>query len=512
MPDTRLTDFTDDSTDTDATTSTDTEPTRTDNTADDSTDASADEKNTDDNAVTEQSCADVQETELVNIKHTDKSKYETEYIGRGKNNAHILNTDPGDNGQFGNPHPVSEVNGTCPVCDEDHSREESIERYRRDFATMIQTNDEFRRNVERLQGETLACWCKPEPCHGDVILAYLHGEFDVEEYAAKPRPWDRPRDLDSDEYWDGDRVRTLDFVGDTVTKGRWTRTGKDTERVTTTVTSDDDPVQDVAADESLAGRVHVPRDETRTRLFYHLTPPVEVGGQTVDRVNEDSDVFESLDKVFASTYLDLENNGDEVTLESVEDEATRWVTEIVDVPLAEPWWTSEDLERLVELLEMVRDVREWYSDAPSSPKKNSRGKSREWMLEDDDVRECVEAFNAYADELGDRGVITSTNSWEKLEKKHPVVGLSAKTDEDEYPRLSVRIQHGGRREDPDTGMWVSIEHCSDDRCACASGREKVVEFDEFLEPCPGNGSDALGLGVDVEWLRRRLSRQERLDD
>lgn len=256
----------------------------------------------------------------------------------------------------------------------------------------------------------------------------------------------------------------------------------------------------------------MPVDRTRSRTVYHLTPPVEIGGETVHRVTPDSDVFEDTYTLFADSYLELTHNGEEVTLERIDDETAEWVAETVDVPLAEPWWTEDGLERLVELLEVVRDIREWYSDAPSPPKKNSRWKSREWMLEIDEVRECVDAFEEYADELAERDVITSSGSGDKLEQKYPVVGLSAETAEDVFPRLSVRIRHGGRREDTETGMWVTIEHCSDDRCACSSGNEKVVEFDEWLEPYSGTGRDALGLGVDVEWLRRRLSRQERLDD
>lgn len=37
----------------------------------------------------------------------------------------------------------------------------------------VDSDDEFRAAVENLRGQTLACWCVPKPCHGDVILSYL---------------------------------------------------------------------------------------------------------------------------------------------------------------------------------------------------------------------------------------------------------------------------------------------------------------------------------------------------
>lgn len=32
---------------------------------------------------------------------------------------------------------------------------------------------EYRRRVHELQGKTLGCFCKPHPCHGDIIKEYL---------------------------------------------------------------------------------------------------------------------------------------------------------------------------------------------------------------------------------------------------------------------------------------------------------------------------------------------------
>ena len=75
--------------------------------------------------------------------------------------------------RFGNPFRLKEDGG-------DYTREESVVRYETWFKNKIQTDDDFRAAVEELRGETLGCWCKPKPCHGDVILAYLRGNLEVE--------------------------------------------------------------------------------------------------------------------------------------------------------------------------------------------------------------------------------------------------------------------------------------------------------------------------------------------
>lgn len=101
-------------------------------------------------------------TQLVNQRHTDA--YDID-IGRADSGtSHMMNTEIGKPGWLGNPYPVS-----------DYSREESIQNYREDFLARIHQDEQFREAVEDLRGLTLACWCAPKPCHGDVILEYLNG-------------------------------------------------------------------------------------------------------------------------------------------------------------------------------------------------------------------------------------------------------------------------------------------------------------------------------------------------
>ena len=63
---------------------------------------------------------------------------------------------------FGNPFQIG-VHG---------DREQVIEKYRAYFIKRL-TCSTFRDKVLELKGKTLACWCKPLACHGDVIVEYL---------------------------------------------------------------------------------------------------------------------------------------------------------------------------------------------------------------------------------------------------------------------------------------------------------------------------------------------------
>jgi hypothetical protein len=71
------------------------------------------------------------------------------YIGRGS--------------PFGNPFRIG-VGGT---------REEVIEKYRRYFYARIAEDKQFKEDVLSLKGKILGCFCKPLPCHGDIVVEYL---------------------------------------------------------------------------------------------------------------------------------------------------------------------------------------------------------------------------------------------------------------------------------------------------------------------------------------------------
>lgn len=47
-----------------------------------------------------------------------------------------------------------------------HSIEESLRLYE----DHVLSREDLLRDLSQLRGKTLACWCKPGPCHGDVLL------------------------------------------------------------------------------------------------------------------------------------------------------------------------------------------------------------------------------------------------------------------------------------------------------------------------------------------------------
>ena len=50
------------------------------------------------------------------------------------------------------------------------TRAEVISQYRSYALKRIQVDPKFRAAVKDLRGKTLGCWCKPEACHGDVLV------------------------------------------------------------------------------------------------------------------------------------------------------------------------------------------------------------------------------------------------------------------------------------------------------------------------------------------------------
>lgn len=57
----------------------------------------------------------------------------------------------------------------------DGNREEVIEKYRAYFYKRLESDRHFKLEVLSLRGKVLGCFCKPLPCHGDVIVEYLNG-------------------------------------------------------------------------------------------------------------------------------------------------------------------------------------------------------------------------------------------------------------------------------------------------------------------------------------------------
>lgn len=104
---------------------------------------------------------------VVNLRHSD---YDV-YIGR---RGH------GHDGYFGNPIVPGK---TCPVCGEVHSRGNTLKCYREYLEVRLEQDPDFRERVKALRGKVLGCFCKPRPCHGDVLLEFVDKVAVDEEYS-----------------------------------------------------------------------------------------------------------------------------------------------------------------------------------------------------------------------------------------------------------------------------------------------------------------------------------------
>lgn len=90
-------------------------------------------------------------TKVVNIK-----RYRCDvYIGRAGR---------GYDGYFGNPFRLMPG----------EARGSTLAEYRDYFHKRLESDPEFRERIHALKGKTLGCFCKPNPCHGDVIAEYLN--------------------------------------------------------------------------------------------------------------------------------------------------------------------------------------------------------------------------------------------------------------------------------------------------------------------------------------------------
>lgn len=98
-------------------------------------------------------------TTVVNLRRDDFDVY----IGRAG---------MGCDGYFGNPFRCREP---CARCGHVHMTVGStIPCFKAYFYERLASDPEFKERVEALRGKVLGCFCKPKPCHGDIIAKYLN--------------------------------------------------------------------------------------------------------------------------------------------------------------------------------------------------------------------------------------------------------------------------------------------------------------------------------------------------
>ena len=89
-------------------------------------------------------------TRVVNLRRED---YDV-YIGRAGQ---------GEDGYFGNPIRLNPG----------ETRGSTLEKFKEYFYNRLQTDPQYKERIASLKGLTLGCFCKPNPCHGDIIKEYL---------------------------------------------------------------------------------------------------------------------------------------------------------------------------------------------------------------------------------------------------------------------------------------------------------------------------------------------------
>lgn len=92
---------------------------------------------------------------MTKVVHIKKDKYDV-YIGRPS--------------KWGNPFSHIKDEDTLAEFIVD-TREEAISRYRE----WIVTQPELMNSLYELKDKTLACWCHPKSCHGDVLAELIDG-------------------------------------------------------------------------------------------------------------------------------------------------------------------------------------------------------------------------------------------------------------------------------------------------------------------------------------------------
>lgn len=107
--------------------------------------------------------------------HIHKEKPDV-YCGRGKG----VFKDPikcgkNDEGYFGNP---VVLGSECIVCKEYHmSSGSTLKCYEIYLRDRLKNNAIFRNEFLKLKGKKLGCFCKPNPCHTDVMIDYLENDL-----------------------------------------------------------------------------------------------------------------------------------------------------------------------------------------------------------------------------------------------------------------------------------------------------------------------------------------------
>ena len=92
---------------------------------------------------------------MTTVVHCKEEPYDV-YIGRPMQGFPIST--------WGNPYTIYK----------DAEREEILERYELFLVDFLRNFPGGVEKLLKLDGKVLGCWCKPKPCHGDIISKYIN--------------------------------------------------------------------------------------------------------------------------------------------------------------------------------------------------------------------------------------------------------------------------------------------------------------------------------------------------
>jgi len=104
--------------------------------------------------------------EYQNLKEWTKDP-DNVYIGRKSVVFIDKKRFPPKNSIFANPFKVKK----------DGTLEEVLEKYREYIWDKINSGEITEKDLKKLEGKNLGCWCKPKECHGDVLIEILDEYF-----------------------------------------------------------------------------------------------------------------------------------------------------------------------------------------------------------------------------------------------------------------------------------------------------------------------------------------------
>jgi len=72
--------------------------------------------------------------------------------------------------KFGNPMTIKEVKRLFPTFDDEEAYQAAVDWYAEYLGEYLKLHPEFWDEIRKLHGKDLVCWCKPLPCHADILL------------------------------------------------------------------------------------------------------------------------------------------------------------------------------------------------------------------------------------------------------------------------------------------------------------------------------------------------------